>query len=377
MLTDLALRTAKLAAKPYKLSDSGGLYLLVTTKGQRYWRFDYRFMGKRKTLALGVYPSTSLAEARLKRDDARKSLADNKDPSEKRRIDKLTAHISAENTFQAIAEEYIGKLEREGRAEATLDKIKWLLSFAYPLIGRRPITEITAPELLAVLRKLETRGRYESARRLRGTCGQVFRYAIATGRAERDISADLHGALTTPKVTHRAAITEPKLVGQLLRAIEAFEGQPTTHAALRLAPHVFVRPGELRQAEWEEFDFQKAIWTIPAHKAKMRRSHKVPLSRQALAILEALAPITGQGRYLFPSLRTASRALSENSINAALRRLGFGKEEMTGHGFRAMASTSSTKWANGMPTPLNGNWAMWRATTFAAPTRVGSIGMNG
>jgi len=338
-LTALAVNGAKEKEKPYKLSDSGGLYLLVNPNGSRYWRLNYRFLGKGKTLALGTFPSVSLAEARSKRDKAKKLLVEGIDPSEKRRVDKLTSHIATENTFKAIAEELVGKLEREGRAEATLTKIRWLLDFAYPSIGQRPITEITAPELLAVLRTLEVRKRYESARRLRSTCGQVFRYAIATGRAERDISVDLKGALTTPQVNHRAAILDPKGVGELLRALDTYEGQPTTQAALCLAPYVFVRPGELRQAEWAEFDLEKSEWTIPAHKTKMRRPHRVPLSKQVVAIIEGIRPITGRGKYLFPSLRGVKRPLSENSVNAALRRLGYAKDEMTGHGFRAMATT--------------------------------------
>jgi len=339
MLTDLAVRNAKPRGKPYKLADSGGLYLLVTAKGHRYWRFDFRYGGKRSTLALGVYPEVSLSEARTKRDEAKQLLREGTNRAVQRRIEKLTRQGEGGNTFKAVAEEWIEKLEREGRAESTLSKTRWLLDFAYPLIGDRPIAEVRAPELLAVLRTLEIRGRYESARRLRGTCGQVFRYAVATGRAERDISVDLWGALTTPKVQHRAAIVEPRAVGALLRAIEGFAGQPATHAALRLAPHVFVRPGELRTAEWTEIDFKKAIWTIPEHKTKMRRPHRVPLSRQSQEILKDIRAVTGGGRYIFPCVRTVRRPMSENGINAALRRLGYAKEEMTAHGFRAMAST--------------------------------------
>jgi len=243
------------------------------------------------------------------------------------------------NTFKAVAEELSGKLGREGRAPRTLKKLRWLLDLAYPSIGDRRVAEITAPELLSVLRKVEARGKYETACRLRNTCGMVFRYAIATGRAERDPSADLRGALTTPKVNHRSTIVDPRAIGALLRAIEGFDGQATTKAALRLAPLVFVRPGELRHAEWTEIEFAAVEWRIPAAKMKMLRPHRVPLSRQALAIIRELQGISGGGRWLFPSVRSMARPISENTLNAALRRLGYGPEEMTTHGFRAMAST--------------------------------------
>ena len=234
----------------------------------------------------------------------------------------------------------MGKLEKEGRAPQTLNKLRWLLSFANPSIGERRVAEITAPELLSVLRKVEARGRYETARRLRSTCGMVFRYAVATGRAERDPSADLRGALTSPKTNHRSAIIHPTAIGALLRAIEGFDGQPATKAALRLAPLVFVRPGELRHAEWAEIDFAASEWRIPAAKMKMRRVHRVPLSRQALRIIiRELQTISGGGRWLFPSVRTVARPISENTLNAALRRLGYSPEQMTTHGFRTMAST--------------------------------------
>jgi integrase len=243
------------------------------------------------------------------------------------------------NTFKVVATELMAKHEREGRAKRTLEKNRWLLEFAIAEIGDRPIAEINAPELLAVLRGIERRGRFETAKRLRSISGTVFRYAIATGRAERDPSADLRGALTVHQVNHRATIVEPKAIGALLRAIEEFEGQPTTRAALRLAPHVFVRPGELRHAEWSEFDLDGAVWSIPPTKMKMRRPHRVPPSRQSLAIIGEIKAITGNGRWLFPSVRTILRPISENTLNAALRRLGYGTEDMSSHGFRAMAAT--------------------------------------
>ena len=236
-------------------------------------------------------------------------------------------------------EEWLAKVTKEGLSPATLKKNRWLLDFSYQFIGHRPIAEIKPFELLTLLRKYETKGKHETALRLRSICGQVFRYAIATVRADRDVAADLRGALITPKVTHRAAITTPAEVGALLRAIESYEGHPSTLIALRLLPHVFVRPGELRHAEWREFDLDKAVWTIPESKMKMRRAHKIPLSRQALEIIAMLEYDASLSSYLFPSLRSASRPMSENTINGALRRLGYAKDEMTGHGFRAMAST--------------------------------------
>lgn len=338
-LSFAAVNAAKGKTKPYKLADSRGLYLLVAPEGGRYWRMNYRFDAKQRTLAFGVYPDVGLADARAKRDAARKLLAEGIDPPAKRRQEEAQAKAKAENTFKAVATEWLAKCEAEGRSPATLRKLSWLLEFTYPALGERAIDEITAPDLLAVLRTVEVRGRHESARRLRGTCGTVFRYAIATGRAERDISADLIGALVAPKVVHRAAVLEPKAVGQLLRAIDGYDGQPTVQIALRLAPHLFARPGELRLAEWEEFDPDEALWNIPASKTKMRRPHRVPLSKQVIALLEHLAKISGDGRYLFPSVRSASRSMSDNTLNAALRRLGYDKTQMTAHGFRAMAST--------------------------------------
>jgi len=334
-LNDTAIRNAKSGKKPVKLSDGGGLYLLIQPHGTKLWRQAYRINGKQKTLAFGIYPTVSLADARAKRDAAKKLLEDGGDPSVRRKIDKQARG----NSFRLVAEELVDKMRREGRAPATLTKTQWLLDFAYAVIGDRPVAKITAPELLAVLQKIEARGTYETARRLRSTCGMVFRYAIATGRAERDPSVDLRGALTTPQVKHRATIIEPTAIGALLRTIEGFDGQPTKLAALRLAPLVFVRPGELRHAEWKEFDFDKAEWVIPAEKMKMPRQHRVPLARQTLAILKDLKTITGELRWLFPSVSSVMRTISENTVNAALRRMGYAKDEMCGHGFRAMAAT--------------------------------------
>jgi integrase len=335
-LKDVSVRNAKAGARPRKLSDGGGLHILIQPTGGKLWRLAYRFAGKQKTLALGAYPAVSLEEARRHRDEAKKLLARSIDPSAQRKADR---HAGEDGTFRAVADEVIAKFEREGRAQATLSKRRWLLGFAVSAFGDRPVADVTASELLTLLRQIEARGLYETAKRLRSTCGMVFRYAIATGRAERDPSMDLRGALTTPQVNHRATIVDPIAIGGLLRAIDGFDGQPTTEAALRLAPYVFVRPGELRQAEWVEFDFDAALWSIPAKKMKMRRPHRVPLARQAVAILRDLRAITGGGRWLFPSVRTSARPISENTLNAALRRLGYGTEEMCVHGFRGMAST--------------------------------------
>jgi len=337
MLNDTRVRNAKGGHRPIKLSDSGGLYLLLTPNGSKLWRLAYRFGGKQKTLALGIYPTITLKQARERRDAAKRLLADKIDPSIQRRVEKQNATTG--NTFRPVASELLEKLEREGLAEVTLAKKRWLLDFAYSSIGDRPIDKITAPELLSVLRRVEAGGRYETARRLRSTCGMVFRYAIATGRAERDVSIDLRGALTTPKVIHRAAIVDPAGIGALLRAIDGYDGLLLTTHALRLAPLVFVRPGELRQAEWAELDLEESEWRISASKMKMRRPHRVPLSRQAVAIIRDLQAITGGGRWLFPSVRTTARPMSENTLNAALRRLGYSSDQMTAHGFRAMAST--------------------------------------
>jgi integrase len=338
-LTAIGIKNAAPQGKAYKLADTDSLYLLVTPNGVKLWRMNYRHLGRQKTLAFGTWPEVTLAEARAKRDAARKQIGEGIDPAEKQRLDHLSALLEAENTFKAIAEEWVTKNEREGRAPVTLDKVRWLLKMAYPTLGSRPINKISPQEVLLVLRKVEATGRYESARRMRSVLSRVFRYGIATARAERDVAADLRGALITPKVKHLAAITTPREAGGLLRAIEGYSGHAITLFALRLTPHLFVRPGELRHAEWSEFDFERAIWSIPAEKMKMRRPHRVPLSRQACRLIEELHPLTGDGQYLFPSFRSAMRPMSENTVNAALRALGYSQDQMTAHGFRAMAAT--------------------------------------
>ncbi|MET4233385.1 integrase [Bradyrhizobium sp. LA6.10] len=338
-LSDAACRSAKPADKPYKISDAGGLYLLVEKNGSRLWRQAYRFDGKQRLIALGSYPAVSLADARIARDANKGHLAKGVDPSAQRKLDRGAARIARTNTFRIVADELIAKFEAEGDDPATIEKKKWLIGLLTGDIGDRPIAEIAAPELLDALRKIERRGRYESARRARSLAGRVFRYAIATGRAERDPTGDLAGALISPKVQHRAAITEPKAVGALLRAIDDTDGQVTTRAALQLIALTFVRPGELRHAEWKEFNTCDAIWSIPASKMKMPRPHMVPLSRQALALIADLREVTGSSPFLFPQIRSWHRPISDGTLNAALRRLGYDKTQMTAHGFRSTAST--------------------------------------
>jgi integrase len=338
-LSDLSVRSAKPAEKPYKIADERGLFLLVTVAGGKLWRFKYRFMGKEQLLTLGNYPDVGLKDARERRDQARKLLADGKNPSVEKKRAAAAAAIGAANTFKLVAEEFIAKGRQEGLAPPTLAKSDWFLSMLAPAIGSRPIAEIEPFELLAVLKKIEKAGHHETAKRMLSFSARVFRYAVATTRARYNPAADLRGALIAPKVKHHAAILDPKPFGGLLRAIDGFEGEPATQLALRLAPHVFVRPGELRQAEWAEINLDAAVWRIPAAKMKMAREHVVPLSTQSIEILERAKPLSGHGRYVFPSVRTPLRPMSENTINGALRRLGYSNEEMTGHGFRSSAST--------------------------------------
>jgi integrase len=344
---DTYFRHLKPSEKDYKRSDSGGLYMLVTTAGSKLWRYSYRFDAKQKLLAIGPYPLISLADARIKRDDAKKLLAEGIDPSVERKAERRDSRIARSHTFEAVAKELMDKFEAEGDAPTTLKKKQWLLDFANKEFGKRPIAEIKAPEILDALRKIEKRGRHETATRLRSTVGALFRFAIATGRAERDPTGDLRGALITPTITHRATIVEPNAVGALLRAIDGFEGQAVTRHALKLAPLFFVRPGELRKAEWAEFNLVDAEWRIPAAKMKMRRPHRVPLAPQSLTVLRELLGITGGSKYLFPSVRSWHRPISDNTLNAALRRLGYDKTELTVHGLRSTASVllnESGKW---------------------------------
>jgi integrase len=338
-LSDVQIRGAKPAASIVKLSDGKGLQLWVTPAGGKIWKLAYRHGGAQKTLTIGAYPEITLGAARDRRDHAKRLLVSGIDPAQQKAIDNLAKTNSDAMTFGIVADELIAKKIREGRAAATIVKMRWLLDQARPALASRPVSEISAVEVLAVLRKAEARDKLETARRLRATIGEVFRYAIATARATNDPTFALRGALIAPKVKNRAAITDAKELGRLLRAIEAFEGQPTTVAALKLMAILFPRPGELRLAEWREFDLANALWTIPASRAKMRREHRVPLPRQALAILEGLKPYTGHGALVLPGLRTVMRPISENTMNAALRRMGYSQDDMTSHGFRAAAST--------------------------------------
>ncbi|WP_166300381.1 tyrosine-type recombinase/integrase [Bradyrhizobium sp. 2S1] len=338
-LTDMAVRSAKPKDKPYKLSDAGGLYLAVETNGSRLWRVAYRFDRKQKLLSLGAYPAVTLADARAGRDQVKALLAKGVDPSAQRKLDRGAARDARACTFRVVGDELVSKFEAEGLHELTLDKKRWMLRVLNGDIGDRPIADVRAGELLEALRRFERRGHHESARRARALAAAVFRFAIATGRAERNPAADLMGALITPTVAHRPAITEPKAVGALLRAIDGLDGQIAIRAALQLLALTFVRPGELRHAEWKEFDLDGAVWIIPAEKMKMDRQHKVPLSKQSIALIRGLRDITGSSPHLFPQVRSWHRPISDGTLNASLRRLGYDKTQMVSHGFRGLAST--------------------------------------
>ncbi len=337
MLTDAIIRNTKPKDKPFKLTDGGGLYLLVNSTGSRLWRLKYRVGGLEKKLALGAYPEVSLREAREKAVEARKMIREGIDPSQAKKAQKASA--SGADTFETIAREWFEKFSPTWTPSHGKRIIRRLERDIFPWLGKKPIKDIQAPDLLSVLRRIEERGAVETAHRASQNCGQVFRYAVATGRAERDPSGDLRGAIPPTKAKHHASITDPKEIGGLLRAIDAYEGGLIVRCALRLAPLVFTRPGELRRAEWKEIDWDKAEWSIPGEKMKMREKHVVPLSRQAIEILHELQPLTGEGRFLFPSPRSWDRPMSENAVLAALRRMGYSGDQMTGHGFRSMAST--------------------------------------
>ena len=338
-LSDAKIRNLKPKEKPYKTADYDGLYVLTKPNGSKLWRFKYRLKGKEKLLSIGSYPEISLMEARAKRDEARKQIVKEKDPSETKQEKKLQGLISDGNTFSKIAEQYVAKLIKEGRAENTLKKIDWLLGMANADLGNKPITEITAPMVLQTLKKFEAKGIYETALRLRSTIGAVFRFAIASGLAENDPTFALRDALITPKTKPRAAITDKEALGGLMRAIDGFEGQTTTRIALEFLAIVVTRPGEVRHARWDEFDIENAIWTIPAERMKMRQPHKVPLPKRALELLNMLHNVTGWNELIFPSIKSSRRPMSENTMNAALRRMGYSGDEMTSHGFRATFST--------------------------------------
>ncbi len=339
-LTDTFVKKIKPTGTPAgdKISDGQGLYLHVKTAG-KYWRVNYRFMGKQRTLALGVYPAVSLADARQRRDKARKLLANDTDPSTAKREEKRAKADAAMQTFEAVARTWLRKTAAM-RAASTQSKVTNLLELdVIPFIGKRPISTIGPRDVLATLRKIEARGAIDTAHRVKQICGQVFRYAVADGTAERDVTTDLKGALAAVPEAHFAAITEPKQAGELMRSIFGYQGHPYTVAALKLTALVFVRPGELRTAEWAEIDLDAAEWRIAASKMKMKVDHLVPLSTQAVGILRSMQPLSGHGRFVFPSLRTGERPMSENTINAALRGMGYSKEVHSAHGFRATART--------------------------------------
>ncbi len=337
-LNNLKVQTAKPKEKPYKLFDGDGLYLLVTEKGHKWWRFKYRFDGKEKSLAFGTYPEISLVDARERRNGARRQVANGIDPGAVKKAMKQAKTAETE-TFEVVAREWYTKFTPTWSATHAVTMMARMERDLFPWMGARPIKEIKAPELLAVLRRVESRGALETAHRIRTIAGQVLRYAVATGRAERDCSGDLKGALPQPGEHHHAAITDPKEVAFLLRTIDGYEGHFVVKCSLKLAPMFFVRPGELRSAEWAEMDLDERVWNIPAEKMKMKQAHIVPLSTQAVAILTELKHLTGASRYVFPSGRSFARPMSNNTVNAALRRMGYDKETMTGHGFRAMART--------------------------------------
>ncbi|MBT7626819.1 MAG: tyrosine-type recombinase/integrase [Proteobacteria bacterium] len=341
-LTQLQVKNAKIINKPLKISDGGGLFLLVKSpnpKDSKYWRLAYRFAGKQKTLALGVYPAVSLALARDRRDKARSLLINDIDPGNAKKAKKTAILAMEEDSFEIVAREWFMGRAHNWKENHSSKIITRLEKDIFPWLGTCPVGEITAPELLTVIRRIESRGALETAHRTLSYCGQIFRYSIATGRATRDTAADLRGALPPVKEKHHASITDPKLLGKLLRNLEGYQGSFVTRCALQLAPLVFLRPGELRKGEWVEIDFDKKEWRIPASRMKMNALHIVPLSSQAVKVLREIQPLTGMDKYIFPGARTHTRPMSENAVLAALRRMGYSTNEMTGHGFRSTAST--------------------------------------
>lgn len=347
-LTDTAIRALKPREKAYKLADERGLYLQITPAGGKLWRLKYRYRDSEKKLALGAYPEISLAMARSARDAARQQLALGEDPGAQKQRDKVEAQIRAANTFEEVALDYIKtKMVAEGKAPNTITKAKWFLSLLSPVLGKRPIAEIQAHEVLGVLKRMEDKGKHETVSKCRAFASRVFRFGVATTRCNSDPADLLRGALITPKAKHYAAILDPKAFGELLRVIDGYSGTLATLAALQISPHVFVRPGELRHAEWDEIDLDHAIWRIPAGKMKARRAHDVPLSRQAVQILRELSAATGRTGYVFASPHAKGRPMSENTVNAAFRRMGYSGDQLTAHGLRATASTllnESGKW---------------------------------
>jgi integrase len=338
-LTATAAKEAKPKAKPYKLSDEKGMFLLINPNGSRYWRLKYRYGGKEKTLALGVYPEVSLAEARGRRSAARSLLRDQIDPGVAKRLERVHQYEEEVSSFHALASEWY-ETRIADKSDSYKDRTWRLLNNdLFPPLGNRPINQITAPELLMALRKIEARGAVDMAHRAKQTAGQVFRYAVATGRAERDPSSDLKGALKSRTKKHYPAITDPKEVGKLLIAIDAFQGTLVVKTALQLSPILFQRPGEIRAMEWDEINWEDERWELTPEKMKMGQPHIVPLPSQAISLLKELHRSTGRGKYVFPSARGASRPLSDNGVRVALRTMGYDNDTITPHGFRAMART--------------------------------------
>lgn len=346
-LKDLQIRNLRPKDGVYHCADERGLYLEIYPNGSMLWRYKYRYIGKQKRIALGRYPDVGLAEARRRRDDARRMLEAGSDPLAERKHDKLVAAFKAANSFGDVAKEYIDKMVAEGRADTTITKANWLLEQLAP-IAARPVADLKPLDVLAALRRLEAKGKYETARRCRSFASRIFRYAVATGRGETDPTSLLRGAMIVPKVTHHAAILEPQQVGDLLCAMDTYSGHHVTRLAMQIAPHVMARPGELRLAKWSEFNLESAVWKIPAERMKMRRPHEVPLSRQVMDYLEELWPLTGPDGFVFPAFHTSLRPLSENTLNQAFRRMGYARGEVTPHGLRTTASTllnESGKWS--------------------------------
>ncbi len=338
-LSDVKCRNARPCDSAYKLADGHGLYLLVAKNGSRLWRLDYRFDGKRQTMAIGVYPEVSLADARDAREEARKQLRSGLNPMQERKVARVTAKVARALTFGLIADELLNKLELEQRAGVTVEKRRWLLKELAADLCDRPVAAISPAEILAVLKAVEGKGHLESARRLRASIGQVMRLAVATNRATADPTPALRGAIAAPKVTHRAAITDKDGAGRLMVAVQSYD-RHVVRAAMQIMAYCFPRPGECRMARWDEIDFDEKVWTIPAERTKMRREHKIPLSHQALATFRDLHKLTGlESQLCFPGQRAVDRPISENTICVALRTIGFGKEEMSAHGFRALASS--------------------------------------
>ncbi|WP_242186161.1 integrase arm-type DNA-binding domain-containing protein [Sphingomonas sp. CARO-RG-8B-R24-01] len=346
-LKDLEIRSLKAEDRVYKRSDERGLYIEVHPSGSKLWRLKHSHMGKDKRIALGRYPEVGLAEARRKRDEARAKVRDGVDPLAERKREKLVALYNAANTFGDVAKEYIDKMVAEGRADTTTTKANWLLEQLAP-IAARAISELKPVDVLAALKRIEAKGKHETARRCRSFASRIFRYGVATGRVETDPTSVLRGALITPKVEHHSAILEPRAVGELLRSIDVYSGHLITRLALKISPHVMARPGELRQALWPEFDLENGVWKIPPERMKMRRPHAVPLSKQVLGYLAELHALTGPDGFVFPAFHTSRRPLSENTINQAFRRMGYAPGEVTAHGLRTTASTllnESGKWS--------------------------------